>query len=163
MPLEVTRALGNVARRIANPDACPAVTGELREFTVAFMWHSDKSYCTWLLVGDPIRSQPECARSFMELVPTEDLPPCRLASKWPDHLSIEPAWHAMQQDKFQGPGWLREHKPVPVRLQAGPETEKHEYDQVLKWLRDNERVGHQCSRQTTLSHLDSRQLRAGGR
>ncbi|KAI0249833.1 hypothetical protein BJV78DRAFT_631047 [Lactifluus subvellereus] len=117
MPLEVTRARGDVARRIAHPDACPAATGEPREFTVTLMWCSDKCH-TRVLVGDPIRG--------------------RLASKskWPDHLSIKPTWRAMHQDKFQK--WLREHNLKPVRLQAAPETEDCEFDRLLKWLRDNE-------------------------
>jgi hypothetical protein len=97
---------------------------------------------------------------FMEFVPTEDLRPCRLASKWPDSLLIGPAWLAMGPDKFQQ--WLRVHKPVQVRLRAAPETENNEFQQLLEHLRENGWVSRQCSRQTTLSHLDSTQLQAGG-
>lgn len=66
----------------------------------------------------------------------------------------------MDHDKFQQ--WLRVHKPVQVRLRAALETEKDEFQQLLGHLRENGWVSRQCSRQTTLSHLDSTQLRAGG-
>jgi len=118
IPSEGTRARGNVARRTVHPDAPPTATGEPCEFTVTLMWGPDKSYRTRVLVGDLIRGQ--------------------LASnlKWPDPLLIEPAWQAMHHDKFQQ--WLKEHKPVKVRLQAASGTEKHEFDQLLEWLRRNE-------------------------
>jgi hypothetical protein len=111
----------------------------VEKMKVFFVYSSPKLNRTLVLVDEPIWYT--CVRSFVDPVPTEDLPPCRLTSKWPGSLLLEPAWHTMLSMDFQK--WLRMHRPGLVMLKPASETVKDNYDfkQLFYWLKDNKWVG----------------------
>ena len=60
-----------------------------------------------------------CARSLVELLPIEDLRPCRRASTWPIVFSPDLAGHPMPRTEF--PEWIKKIQPCkPSMMQSLP-------------------------------------------
>lgn len=74
-----------------------------------------------------------------------------MTSTWPTILSLAPVWPAVSMDEFHD--WIKKTGPVVMQIQAAPGTDEHNYEQLVKLLREKSFVGHRCSRRAVPSRL----------
>ncbi|KAI0249831.1 hypothetical protein BJV78DRAFT_631159 [Lactifluus subvellereus] len=124
-------------------------------WSVTLRWsHMNNFYQTRVLAAD-IMGNP-CVHSFVDPLSTEDLPSCRLAEWLPENLLLEGVECAMDIKGFQG--WISKVKkktgntsePSAVQFQPTSENERHSFNQLIKWLRDDKGVSQRCSPQAVL-------------